>query len=168
MKFSWISNFQINASMIIFLFSSTLQNSLRNISGSNDRKKYSQKLFRCTLVLKDFSINHLFEWLSNLKIVSLYGHRMGIKSTSSRNVLWLLSTQKDPTHEIFCELLSGVTQVVPNCGEKNFIVLRYSSIFKCFYWTVLGFRDFRYSPPRDFDKTFCVRGKLVIPLVEKR
>ena len=70
--------------------------------------------------------------------------------------------------EIFYKLLSGVTEVVKNCGEKNFIGLRYSSIFKCFYWTVLGFRDFRYSPPRDFDKTFCVRGKLVIPLVEKR
>ena len=36
-----------------------------------------------------------------------------------------------------------------------------------FYDAVLGFRNLRHSPIRDFDKIFCPRGKVVIQWLEK-
>ena len=63
-------------SFFFLLSSSIIPNSLSNISGFNSRKDTHKNRSGVHYFLLDFSINHSFDWPSNLKIVSLFGHRM--------------------------------------------------------------------------------------------
>ena len=111
-------------------FPHPLQNSLSNISGFNGRKNTDENCSCVHYFLPDFSINHSLQLPSNLKIVSLHDLQMAqmIQVLEMYYGCW---AHKDPIPRFSSnfETISGVTQVVQNCREKNFHRLEISFNF---------------------------------------